>query len=146
MQHSTTTEKKYRKRGGRAGKEALCSWQGEGVPQELPQGQKFTVVSISPFRNQWAWGGCRQSRGRQRPLTPCGPAGERTAREQGRSSPSPPPSERAAERRAPERPAASSGLSIAFSMEITGKGSRRKQYGSESEIETCKTRAPSPPL
>lgn len=62
MRHGTITENKYRKRGE---KKALCSWQGEGVPQELLQGQKFTVVSISPFRNQWERGGSRQNRGRQ---------------------------------------------------------------------------------
>lgn len=50
MRHGTITANKYRKKGGR---KALCSWQGEGVPQELLQGQKFTVVSISPFRSQW---------------------------------------------------------------------------------------------
>lgn len=45
---------------------AVRSWQGEGVPQELLQGQKFTVVSISPFHSQWERGGSRQNRGRQR--------------------------------------------------------------------------------
>lgn len=53
MQYSTITAKKIEEKGeGGGGKEALCSWQAEGVPRELLQGQKFTVVSISPFCNQ----------------------------------------------------------------------------------------------